>query len=113
MSIRVDFRITPCQWISEDITFMLLLYLGVRIPDHAEKNRADKGLNSGLTRTTDMEVHQLKEGATQLACPSSQGVISEVDYTIFAIALMSKCRNNVPAHESGEQTFEAVQGGCQ
>jgi hypothetical protein len=60
-----------------------------------------------------MEVHQLKEGATQLACPSSQGVISVVDYTIFAIALMSKCRNNVPAHESGEQTFEAVQGGCQ
>jgi len=60
-----------------------------------------------------MEVHRLKERASQLACPGSQGAVPVVDHMIYTIAFMTERRIDVLALNSGEQAFETIPGGCQ
>lgn len=57
-----------------------------------------------------MEVHQLKERASQLACPGRQGVVSIVEKMINTIAFMAKRSTDVLARKSSEQIIEIVPG---
>ena len=60
-----------------------------------------------------MEVHQLKDRASQHARPSSHGVFSLVDHMFYTIAFTMERRIDVLTHKSSAQTFEALLGGRQ
>jgi hypothetical protein len=58
-----------------------------------------------------MEVHQLKDRASQHTWPSNPGVAPAVDNVIHTIALVTMRSSYVPTKKTGGQTFEAVWGG--
>ena len=57
-----------------------------------------------------MEVQLLKERASQLACPGSQGMASVFENLIYTYAFIAKRRTGVPVHHSGKQNVKIVTG---
>jgi hypothetical protein len=104
---------TPAGWcpvpmmIAVDIWgYCLYAFYVLERPDlipHREGSRAEQRTNAAFLRTRDMEVQQLKEKASQLACPGYKCAVSVVDNLINAYVFMAEPKVEVLAHKSGEQ----------